>query len=400
MLENKNLSYSFLQSVAIALGILLQNLIAAWYLSPSELGAWAILMMLYRLVTPIVEGGWSRAIISQKDLNDNQLQTLFTYNLGLSLLLLLSLCLSANAIAKFFQVNELANYICALSLIFLPVGIGALPSTLLKKNLQITRLAQAQIVSAVVEFCLFLLLLHFGFRLWALLLPFIVKMFLLNFIYLLLQKMKFSIKNDFESVRTICTTASYDLGAQLLNYFYTNIDNILVGRFLGQAALGFYSLAWDLTVKPVSFINPIIMRVAFPMMAKAEDLKAAYQRTLIQIARIQVPIYLFLAIIIPYLIPLVYGETWKMASQTAQILCFVALLRAIAEPGASVLVIKGKVKIEFYFQIFNTLLTFLSIFIFLYFDKSIENVAAAMLVAHIIIVSLWLLEVRDLSRTN
>ncbi len=389
-----------MQSAAIASGILLQNLIAAWYLSPSELGVWAILMMLYRLTTPLVEGGWSRAIISQKDLNDNQLKTLFTYNLGLSLLLVLLLCLSANAIANFFYINELANYIYALSLIFLPVGIGALPSTLLKKNLAIAHLAKAQIVSAVVEFCLFVLLLHLGFRLWALLLPFIFKMFLLNFIYLYYQKISLVLKNDFESVKTICTTASYDLGAQLLNYFYTNIDNILVARVLGQAALGFYSLAWDLTVKPVAFINPIIMRVAFPMMAQAEDLKAAYHRTMKQIARIQVPIYLFLAISVPYIIVYLYGESWKMASQTAQILCFVALLRAIAEPGASVLVIIGKVKIEFYFQIFNTILTFLSIFIFLYLHKSIENVAAAMLLAHIIIVSLWLTVVQNLVCTN
>ena len=389
MTLKKNISYSFLQSATIAAGILLQNLIAAWYLSPSEFGVWATLMLLYRLCTPIVEGGWSRAMISQKSLAKHQLQTLFTYNIGLSFLVILILCLSAKKMANLFNINELAEYIYVISVIFIPIGLGAISRTLLQKNLNFKRLAEAQILSSILEFFLFLVLLHFGFKVWALVLPFVVKMFLLNLIYWFSEKVEIEFKNDFSSVKTLLKFGNYDLGAQLLNYFYSNLDNLFIAHFLGQAALGLYSLAWDLTVKPVSVINPIISRVYFPLMTKTDDITPIYRKGMTILMAIQMPIYAILAAAIFPIILYLYGAQWTAASVAAQWLCGVALLRALSELGASVLVARGRVAVEFYFQIFNTIVTLSSLCMIFYIGKNIENVAIAMFFAHVIIIVFW-----------
>jgi O-antigen/teichoic acid export membrane protein len=383
------LSYSFFQSATIAVGILLQNLIAAWYLSPSDFGIWATLMLLYRLCTPIVEGGWSRAMISQKDLAKNQLQTLFTYNIGLSIVVSLLLCLSANLLSKFFNINELAIYVYTLSLIFLPIGVGAISRTLLQKSLNFKRLAQSQIIASIIEFFLFLILLHFGFKVWALVLPFVLKMFLLNLIYWFSEKIEIAFKNDFSSVKSILIFGNYDLGAQMLNYFYSNLDNLFIAHFLGQAALGLYSLAWDLTVKPVSFINPIISRVYFPLMTKVENLTPLYRKGMTILMAIQMPIYAILVVTIYPILHFFYGEQWSVATVAAQWLCGVALLRALSELGASVLVVRGRVAVEFYFQVFNTIITLLSLCAIFYLEKTIENVAIAMFFAHVLIILCW-----------
>ncbi len=385
----KNLSYSFLQSATIAAGILLQNLIAAWYLSPSDFGIWATLMLLYRLCTPIVEGGWSRAMISQKTLAKNQLQTLFTYNIGLSIIVIFLLCLSAKNLAKFFNINDLEGSVYVISVIFIPIGLGAISRTLLQKNLNFKRLAEAQILSSILEFFLFLLLLHFGFKVWALVLPFVFKMFLLNLIYWFSEKVEIVFKNDFSSVKTLLKFGNYDLGAQLLNYFYSNLDNLFIAHFLGQAALGLYSLAWDLTVKPVSFINPIISRVYFPLMTKTDDITPLYRKGMSILMAIQMPLYAILAAAIFPIILHLYGAQWTAASVAAQWLCGVALLRALSELGASVLVARGRVAVEFYFQIFNTIVTLSGLCTIFYFGKNIENVAIAMFFAHVIIVLCW-----------
>jgi O-antigen/teichoic acid export membrane protein len=261
---------------------------------------------------------------------------------------------------------------------------------LLQKELHFERLAKIQIITTIVEFILFVFLLLQNHKINALLFPFVLKFFIQQFAYLFSERKKIKFANDFISVKSLLKIGNYDLGAQMLNYFYTNLDNILIARFLGESALGFYTLAWDLTVKPVSFFNPVIMRVALPLMSKTDNLCLVYHQTMRQIAAVQVPIYIILALFLKPLIVFFYGEQWLFAADTALILCFVALLRAIAEPGAAVLLVRGRVGVEFYFQIFNTVITFLAIFAFLYFGKNIENVAWATLLAHGIIVPLWL----------
>ena len=56
-----------------------------------------------------------------------------------------------------------------------------------------------------------------------------------------------------------------------VNFLSANVDYLLVGRYLGVGALGAYSIAYQLVVKPVFELNPILTRVAFPAFAKKQE---------------------------------------------------------------------------------------------------------------------------------
>lgn len=381
--------WSFLGSTALATTQLLSMILAARMLQPAELGLWAILLMMYRLLTPFVEGGWNRAVIREKLLNDTQINTLFSLNVILGLLASTILCFSADIIAGFFYVGDLNKYILAFSSIFIAIGLGSLRGSLLQKEMHFEKMAKIQILASLSEFTLFLFLIFKGYRVWALLFPFVLRFYIQHLSYLLLCGLRIQFEFDFKSVRSIFDFSFYDLGSQLLNYFYTNIDNILVGRLLGQTALGFYALAWDITVKPVSFFNPVILRVAFPKMSKATQVKAIYNETLKKVAAVQIPLYILLGSFMFPIISTVYGQQWIPAANVAIILCGVAVLRALAEPGASVLAVKGRIDFEFYFQFLNIIVTCLSIFLFFYLDPEIKSIGWAMLAAHLVLMGFW-----------
>ena len=56
----------------------------------------------------------------------------------------------------------------------------------------------------------------------------------------------------------------------LLTYFGKNIDYIFVGRFLGAADLGLYTMAYNLVSLPQRKFSSIITQVAFPVFSRIQ----------------------------------------------------------------------------------------------------------------------------------
>src|SRR5699024_8872719 len=56
----------------------------------------------------------------------------------------------------------------------------------------------------------------------------------------------------------------YQMATRSISFFNSRLDQLLLGILVGAQALGFYSLAWNLAIQPVTRINPILTRVAFP----------------------------------------------------------------------------------------------------------------------------------------
>ena len=69
------------------------------------------------------------------------------------------------------------------------------------------------------------------------------------------------------------------IGSQIMVFFITNIDDAFVGRFLGNAALGTYSLAYDLSNLPATHLSRIVGQVMFPAFTMVQhDLEPAASR--------------------------------------------------------------------------------------------------------------------------
>jgi teichuronic acid exporter len=59
-------------------------------------------------------------------------------------------------------------------------------------------------------------------------------------------------------------------GQRVLWYFYTSADVVLIGKLLGDNALGVYSVAFHLATLPVSKVFGVLNRVAFPAYARLQ----------------------------------------------------------------------------------------------------------------------------------
>jgi PST family polysaccharide transporter len=106
--------------------------------------------------------------------------------------------------------------------------------------------------------------------------------------------------------------------ANLLYYFSGNADNILVGRFLGQAPLGLYARAYNLFLVPLRQLHSPLANVVQPVMAaiigEPDRYRRFYCRVVSGITIVGMPVVVVLAVMSRQVIELVLGPRWLAAA--------------------------------------------------------------------------------------
>ncbi len=65
--------------------------------------------------------------------------------------------------------------------------------------------------------------------------------------------------------------ASTSSSSQTLIFLITNVDNAIIGRYVGDAALGFYQFAYNTSNQPATQITGVLTQVMFPVFSKMAD---------------------------------------------------------------------------------------------------------------------------------
>jgi PST family polysaccharide transporter len=126
------------------------------------------------------------------------------------------------------------------------------------------------------------------------------------------------------------------VGFTTINYWARNVDNLLIGKWLGPAALGLYSRAYNLMLLPVNQViaalNPVILPMLAALQADPERFRRAYISALRAIAFVTFPIMAGLAVTAYPFIVVVFGSRWAEAAPLLQILAWVGLLQSLTNP--------------------------------------------------------------------
>ena len=107
------------------------------------------------------------------------------------------------------------------------------------------------------------------------------------------------------------------------------VQDVIIGRFIGTAAVGQYRTAWR-TVELIS--QGVIMpftQVALPTLGRLQDdlpaFRKAYLRIMAVCSAVAVPAIVGFAVLAPDAIPLVFGDEWAPAAPVAQVLGLMAV---------------------------------------------------------------------------
>jgi PST family polysaccharide transporter len=119
--------------------------------------------------------------------------------------------------------------------------------------------------------------------------------------------------------------------AKIANYIALQGDNLVVGRTLGPAALGFYGRAYQLMTAPAHGIGLVLDNVLFPAMAKVQDdqkrLTLSYRRGITLIALVVLPPSIIILVVAPEIVHVLLGARWASTVAPFQVLAAGMLFR-------------------------------------------------------------------------
>jgi O-antigen/teichoic acid export membrane protein len=146
---------------------------------------------------------------------------------------------------------------------------------------------------------------------------------------------------NFASLRSFAGYSGNVLGTRILFFANRNADNLLIGKFVGSAALGIYSVAYNVMLVPFSQIASPIQEVLFPALSRMQHDAARMAKSWLRanrvVAAISIPSLVGMMVVAPDFVQVVLGDKWHEAAPVIQILAWVGLLQSVQRLNSSVL---------------------------------------------------------------
>ncbi len=328
-------------------------IVLARILAPADFGVMGMIMVVIGFAQAFADMGLSNAIIHRQDTSREQLSSLYWLNVLAGAVVFCVICAAAPLVVRFYHEPRLQNLLYLTALIFLITPLGQQFQILLQKELKFAGLAKTGIASASANSIVAVILACLGFGvyslIWGQLAGAAAKVVLLFKIGGGDWKPRFHYSRH--DIKGYASFGLYQMGERTINYFNANLDYLLIGSLLGAKALGYYTLAYNLIIRPTAMINPVITTVAFPVFAKMqsdqEGLKSGYMKVMQLLSFFNFPLMAGLAVVAPLAVPVIFGDQWLPSVLLIQILAVVGLLRSTGNPIGALVLAKGRADLGF-----------------------------------------------------
>lgn len=311
-------------------------LILARLLSPRDFGVVGMVTALTGVLNLFKDFGLSAATVQRLDVTEEQISTLFWFNIAFGGALGCSLMASAPIVARFYHEPRLLWVTIVLATAFVFNAAGVQHSALLQRQMRFTALARVDIISLVVSTSVGLSMAVLGFKYWALVAA-AVSLPLASTVCLWLTTRWVPGRPRMG----IGLSSMMHFGGALslinvLTYVAYNSEKVLLGRYWGADVLGIYGRAYQLINIPTENLNSAVGEVAFSALSRVQHdpggLRNYFLKSYSLVLALTIPITIAVALFAPDLILVLLGPKWMDTAPIFRLLAPTILVFALINP--------------------------------------------------------------------
>jgi O-antigen/teichoic acid export membrane protein len=308
------------------------TLVVAKVLDPADYGVVGMSVLVLSLVAMIDGFGVTTAIVTLRDLTEDDLRRLNAFAVLFGIVCFLFGAALAIPLGAYFRSPAVPLIVVVQSTGFVLSSFQSVPSACLQRELRFKKLASIDIVRSFVASLAALALALAGARYWTLVVAELLAATTATILLVGLRPTSF-LWRDFGKVRRAVVFGARTIVDRISWYVYSNADFAVAGRLLGPAALGSYSFAWTLVSLPIEKVTSLIGRVTPSFLAAYRSDPPALRRYVLGIteglALLTLPATAGIALVAGDIIPLVFGTKWQSAIVPLQVLAACMALRSI-----------------------------------------------------------------------
>lgn len=326
--------WAYLSFLAGKILSLAATVILARLLAPEHFGVVGYCLIAIQYFDILNTFGMDTALISRRDRVGAAANAAFVTGMGISLALYAAAWAIAPGIAAFFNATEVTALFRALALVLPLSALGTVPMGFIERRLQFREKLIPDLGGTIAKGGISAVLAWQGFGAWSLILGQLAGEAAAVVAAWLVAKWRPTREYDWRVAREMLSFGGHIITVGIIGALLTNVDYILVGRSLGAAALGYYTLAYRIPELVINNLNFVAARVAHPVLAQAQAditrLHSFFLGYMRYIAMFTFPAGVGLALIASPFIRVFYTSKWNPAIAVMQA---ISLAIAVASVG-------------------------------------------------------------------
>lgn len=314
-------------------------------LSPSDYGILGIIAIFIALSDTFIDSGFTNALINKKNCTNKDYSTVFYFNIIISIVFLGILFVAAPFIAEFYKNPVLIWTTRAMALSFVISSVGAVPMTIMTKELQFKPKAVISVIVSVCSGAIGIYLAYNGFGVWALVWQTVLSVLIRVIIYVIYVRWIPLFSFSKQSFKELFGFGSKLLGSNIIYTLFNNIYNLVIGKAFNTTQLGYFTRADGYAKLIPSNISGVLGKFLFPILSKEKDNEAElillHTKFIIVTSYFIFPGCLFLAGFASPLIYLMISEKWMPIVPILQILCFAGIFEHFSTINSNFMLARG-----------------------------------------------------------
>ena len=342
----KGVGWSTIDNVAQYGVTFVVSIVLARLLSPDDYGLLGLIAIFTAVCGTLINAGFTTALIRKKDATDDDYNTVFIVNLGMSLLLYGIIFFCSPLIADFFQREELVWLTRVSSLGMIVGALSLVQQTRLTKRIDFKSQTKITIVASISSGIIGIALALMKFGVWALvaqaLSSQLIRTVLLWHVNKWIPQLNFSKKSFHE----LFGFGWKMMVSGVIDTVWKELNQFVVGKFYSPATLGQYTRAKHFSQLLSSNLTSVVQRVTYPVLSNIQDDKQrmvnAYRRIIKTTMFVTAISMFFLGAISEPLLYCLIGPKWHEAATYLPLICVVGSTYPLHAINLNMLQVQGR----------------------------------------------------------
>ncbi|MGF1476083.1 MAG: lipopolysaccharide biosynthesis protein [Geminicoccaceae bacterium] len=309
-----NVAWSYTSFLGSKLFGFVAIVVLARLLGPEDFGLMGFCIIAIAYLQVLSRFGLGAALISRIEDVNRFANAIFFLGIANGFLFWTVAWLSAPSIAAFFEQPEVASLLPVLALALIIEAFSVVPDGFLQRELRFRAKLVPDFGRGVVKGTTAIILAFQGYGVWSLVIGHLAGS--LTFTILVFAVRPWRPRRDLDP--QVCRDALWFgvhlVGAEAIGAIRNNLDAMLVGKFLGAAALGLYTLAFripDLVIRSANMVTGVVLHPIMSSLQHDRDvLRQYYYGCLRYLALFVLPAGAGIAVIADPFVRTLYTDEW------------------------------------------------------------------------------------------
>lgn len=325
---------------------LLFSMVLARLITPAEMGILGLTTIFFAVAAQLASAGFGAALVRKIDRTEEDINTMFWFNTGMSFLMALCLFLAAPWFAEFYNQPDLKLLTrISAGMMFLNSFAGVHWTLYTcRRDFKTPALIHGGVAILSMPVCLTLA--YMGWSYWALLAQGVFSGVVQLIIVWCVSPWKPRLVFSWRSFRELFGFGSKLAVSGLLFVLYTNIRTFIIGKFYSPADLGLYNRGEHVGAMVPNTVGGMLDSISYPILSTVQNdderLLSAYRKYICVSTLVLTWGSLLLCALAEPLVRVMYGEKWLLCIPFLQVVSLNYALNHIGIINLNLLKVKGR----------------------------------------------------------